>query len=127
MSINIFMNCCILFAPVHFIVCTILSKELVCFEPNPIKIALLILITWLIPIIGAFYVYKLLNLSWFETPTNGAASDGAVIGGGMLELNAILNPKYRHVIEAKEKESIEQSLDGQLYPERPKQELTKGE
>ena len=47
-------------------------------------------------------------------PVDDFTGGDMLVGGGMLELNAILT-KHRHVIEAKEKVSIDLNLDGQTY------------
>jgi len=87
------------------------------------KKVLLVLIVWLVPIVGSILIYKLLNLDWFEAPLDDASGGHTMIGGDMLELNAIFNPKHCHVIEAIEKETVELNLDGQLYNEKSKKEL----
>jgi len=114
---------CLALAPMHFIFSAILSKEVFAYEQSLAKLVSSILIIWLVPILGSFIIYKLLNLNWFEAPVENVTGGQTVVGGGMAELNAILNPKHRHVVEAKERETIELNLDGQLHHSKLEKEL----
>jgi len=93
-----------------------LVKEIILWEPSLTKKASLILLVLLIPFAGAIYSYKYLHLAWFDKPS-GESSGGFqnVVSGAMLEINAVFNPEHKHVIEVRQKESIELSENGQLY------------
>ena len=53
--------------------------------------------------LGPICAYRLLNPNWFEMPVDDFTGGDMLVGGGMLELNAILKPKHRHVIEVKKR------------------------
>ena len=93
----------------------ILSKEIMMWEPSIFKRFSLLLVVWLIPFIGAVAAYRHLDLSWFKKANKTSNSAQNVIGGALLEVDTIFNPGQRHVIEAKMKEHVELSEDGQLY------------
>lgn len=123
MSSNALLYACLVFAPIHFIFSAILSKELFSQEQSIVKLVASVLIVWLVPILGSFFIYKLLGLKWFDAPLDNVGGSQTVIGGGMAELNAILDPKHRHVVEAKEKLTIEQNLDGEKHSDKSNGEL----
>jgi len=126
MNSQVLLYVCLFLAPIHFIFSAMLSKELFAYEQSPIKLIASTLLVWLLPILGPFLIYKLLGLKWFEAPVQDVVGAQSVVGGGLEELNAILNPKHRHVVEAKEKVAIELNLDGQLHNGKSQKELIEG-
>ncbi|WP_196137200.1 hypothetical protein [Aliikangiella sp. G2MR2-5] len=92
-----------------------LTKEILTWEPSPVKRTLLLLVVWLVPVVGAFFAYKYLDLSWFKKPTKKSSGEQNVVSGALLEIDAIFNPGQRHVIEARQKEQMELSEDGQQH------------
>jgi hypothetical protein len=97
---------------------TLLSKEVLLWEPSKGKRILLVLIIWFVPFLGAVIAYKDLDLDWFKKKSQKPVGEQG-IASGLLELGAIFNPGQKHVIEARKKEHVELSEDGQLYNNAP--------
>jgi hypothetical protein len=92
-----------------------LSKEILKWEPSLVKRISLVLIVWLIPIVGGVVAYKHLGLDWFKKRSNKSNGAQNVISGAFLELDVMFNPGARYIIEARQKEHVELSEDGQLH------------
>ena len=92
-----------------------LSKEIWNWEPSAIKRVLWVLFVWFMPFIGAFVVYKTLDLDWFMQRSKQSKDTTNVVSGALLEMDTIFNPGQKHVIEAKQKEHVEVTESGQLH------------
>ena len=96
-----------------------LSKEILKWEPSLVKRISLVLIVWLIPIVGGVVAFKHLGLDWFKKRSKKSSGAQNVMSGSLLELDVMFNPGARHIIEARQKEHVELSEDGQLHNNSP--------
>lgn len=99
----------------HILINAHLSKEIYQWEPSLPKRVTLLICVWFLPIIGVAIAYKSLDLSWFKHKNKNAASGQSTMGGAFLEVDAIFNPGQKHVMEAKQKETIEKKENGEMY------------
>lgn len=99
---------------VHLYVNIRLSADIVGWVPDARKRNALLALVWLLPLVGALYVYRRLALSWF-TPESGGSDSQSVVGAGLLGLDAIFNPGARHIAEAHKKGEITIKAEGEMY------------
>lgn len=99
----------------HILVNALLSKEILQWVPSIQKRIILFICVWFIPFIGIIIAYKALDLDWFRKKNKQSASGQGAIGGALLEVDAIFNPGQKHVVEAKQKEVIEKTEEGEMY------------
>ncbi|WP_448564502.1 hypothetical protein [Thalassotalea ganghwensis] len=108
----------------HLLINAHLSKEIYHWVPLLKQRLTLLLCLWLIPLIGIVFVYKYLDLAWFKPKSVRSSSEQQNVGSAFLEVDAIFNPGQKHVLEAQQKEIIEEKEDGSVY-DNNKQDLTK--
>jgi len=75
---------------------------------------------WLIPLIGAVFIYRILNLNWFRN--EDGSSHGGSVSMGLLEMDAIFNPGSRHIMEERQRAKMEVRKEGELY-DRPEDDI----
>ena len=108
----------------HVFVNAHISKEIYYWVPSLQQRLVLFLCVWFIPFLGVTIAYKTLNLDWFKQKSKKSSSGQSSTGGVFLEVDSIFNPGQRHVIEAQQKETIEQREGGDMY-KKDKPDLNK--
>ena len=98
----------------HLYVNIRLTVDVIGWVPDIPKRNAYVVLVWLLPLVGALYVYRQVAPDWFtpETPSDDAPS---AVSSGLMGLDAIFNPGSRHVAEAQKKGEITIKAEGELY------------
>jgi hypothetical protein len=105
---------------VHILMSISLSKEIYDWVPTFGKRIALFICVWCAPVIGLIVVYRVLDLDWLGKKRGKTSSGQSSVGSVFLGLDSVFNPGSKHVVEAKQKETIEQAEEGDLYsPDNP--------
>jgi hypothetical protein len=89
-----------------------LTKEVLMWIPSRRKQALLIVLVWVVPLIGAVIVYRSAELTWFQKSKDDPGG-GSSVAGGLLGLDSFFNPGARHTLETMQAEHVEVSESGE--------------
>jgi hypothetical protein len=82
--------------------------------PDARKRKIFFWLVWLLPFVGALYVYRRLAPDWF-TPDRDSGDSQSFISSGLLGLESIFNPGARNINEANKKAAITIKAEGEMY------------
>jgi len=95
----------------HFLVNAILTREVILWVPSLGKRSMLLVLVWCVPVVGAIIAYRSTACGWFRSRRDPSGQGGSGAGGVLLEMDAVFNPGKRHVIEARQEQKVEITLD----------------
>ncbi len=98
----------------HLYVNITLSGDVVGWVPEARKRKVLLSLVWLLPLLGAFYVYRRLAPDWFKPDGNSDEMPSAT-AAGLMGLDSVFNPSTRNIIEANKKGEITIKAEGEMY------------
>lgn len=91
-----------------------LTRDIFGWVPNAAKRKTFLCLVWLLPVVGALYVYRQLAPEWF-TPDKDDDENQSAVSAGLLGLDAIFNPSSRNIIDALKKGEITIKAEGEMY------------
>jgi hypothetical protein len=104
----------ILFFLAHLYVNIRLTADVIGWVPEALRRKAYLLLVWLLPLAGAFYVYRRLAPDWFK-PDGDSGDVQSATAVGLIGLDAIFNPSTRNIIEADKKGEITIKAEGEMY------------
>lgn len=99
---------------VHLYVNIRLTSDVIGWVPEALRRKAYLLLVWLLPLAGAFYVYRRLAPDWFKPDGDGGDIQSAT-AVGLMGLDSIFNPGTRNIIEADKKGEITIKAEGEMY------------
>lgn len=97
---------------IHSIVALVFSKLIIYEEPQWNRRLVLFILLWLLPLVGAVFVFKALHLNWFRNEDGSNRTGG--IAFSFLELDAVFNPGAKEVLEEQRRTKVETRKHGKL-------------
>jgi len=108
-----FLTIGILILVLLIVVNSVLTKIIIEWEPTFKKRALMLILLWVIPFLGAAMIYKQLDVGWFKKEPG--YKSGSAVSAGFLEIDAIFNPGSKHQVEAMQETKLEVRKEGETY------------
>jgi len=108
-----FLTIGILILVLLIVVNSVLTKIIIEWEPTFKKRALMLILLWVIPFLGAAMIYKQLDVGWFKKEPGYKSS--SAVSAGFLEIDAIFNPGSKHQVEAMQETKLEVRKEGETY------------
>lgn len=114
MSGHLMVSLFLLLLVVHLYVNIRLSSDIVGWVLEPRKRKVFLGLVWLLPVLGALYVYRRVAPEWF-TPDADSGDGQSAVSSGLLGLETIFNPGARNIAEAQKKGEITIKAEGEMY------------
>ena len=91
-----------------------LTGDIFGWVPESRRRKALLCLVWVVPVAGAFYVYRKLELDWF-TPDKELDEAQSAYPAALMGIDAIFNPSSGNIAEALGKAEITTKAEGEMY------------
>jgi len=91
-----------------------LTGDIFDWVPNSRRRKALLCLVWVLPVAGAFYVYRNLELDWFS-PDKELDEAQSAYPAALMGIDAIFNPSSGNIAEALGKAEVTTKSEGEMY------------